>query len=206
MKPHLRKLVLVGHVASSVGWLGALAAFLALAIIGLLDSELSRVHAAYLAMDMVTRYVIAPLAAASLATGVIQSLISPWGLVRHYWIVAKLVLTIIATAILVMKMNAIAMLADAAVSGHVRGLEGLQLSLLIHAIGGLFILLSALALAIYKPAGLTSRDRRPSGSAVAPAPPWVRGAKLAGIVIVTAVGIMVLVGGHGPGSHLHGMH
>ena len=53
-----RKLVLTLHVTSSVGWLGAVAAFLALAVAGR-DDEM--VRAAYLAMELVTGFIIVPL-------------------------------------------------------------------------------------------------------------------------------------------------
>jgi hypothetical protein len=40
MSPGLRKLALLAHVTCSVGWLGAVAGFLALAIAGLASREL----------------------------------------------------------------------------------------------------------------------------------------------------------------------
>ena len=51
------------------------------------------VRAAYPAMELAARFVIVPLAFASLLTGVIQSLGTPWGLFRHYWVLVKLLLT-----------------------------------------------------------------------------------------------------------------
>ncbi len=56
--------------------------------------------AAYLAMHLITWFVIVPLSGAALATGLIQSLGTQWGLFRHYWVVAKLGLTVIATLVL----------------------------------------------------------------------------------------------------------
>jgi hypothetical protein len=41
-------------------------------------------RAAYLAMDLTSRFVIVPLARASLLTGLAQALGTPWGLFRHY--------------------------------------------------------------------------------------------------------------------------
>ena len=52
MTPAMRKFVLTAHITSSVGWLGAVAAFLALSIAGLTSPDTQRVRAAYLAMDM----------------------------------------------------------------------------------------------------------------------------------------------------------
>ena len=88
----LRKALLTMHIVSSVGMLGAVAAFLVLAMVGLSANE----PAVYSAMDLITRYALVPLAWASLLIGLLQSLATPWGLFRHYWIVAKLVLTVLS--------------------------------------------------------------------------------------------------------------
>jgi hypothetical protein len=89
MSPQLRKLAFTAHVTSSVGWLGAVAAFLGLSIIGLTSAEAGTVRAVYLAMEATGWYVLIPLSLASLLTGLIQSLGTRWGLLRHYWVFAK---------------------------------------------------------------------------------------------------------------------
>src|SRR5829696_3094775 len=98
--PSLRKLALTAHVAASVGWLGAVAAFLALAIVGLSSDDPQTVRGAYLVMEPAAKMILVPLAVASLATGLVQGLLTPWGMVRHYWVVFKLVITVFATAVL----------------------------------------------------------------------------------------------------------
>src|SRR5712691_3948233 len=100
MTPSLRKFTLTAHITSSVGLLGSIAAFLALAVAGLTSQDAQVVRAVYLAMDLTARFVIVPLAFSSLLTGLIQSLGTPWGLFRHYWVLAKLLLTAFATIIL----------------------------------------------------------------------------------------------------------
>lgn len=105
MTPSLRKFALTPHIASSVGLLGSIAAFLALALAGLTSQDAQLVRAVYLAMDLTARFVILPLAFASLLTGFIQSLGTQWGLFRHYWVLAKLLLTAFATIILMVKME-----------------------------------------------------------------------------------------------------
>ena len=74
LPPGLRKLVLTLHVASSVGWLGAVAAFLVLAVAGLTSRDVQTMRAAYIAMELVTGFIIVPFCLASLATGLVQSL------------------------------------------------------------------------------------------------------------------------------------
>src|SRR5437667_10469521 len=60
MTPGLRKFALTAHVACSVGWLGAVAGFMALAVAGLASHDAQMAHAAYLAMELVTWFVIVP--------------------------------------------------------------------------------------------------------------------------------------------------
>jgi hypothetical protein len=58
---NLRKLALTLHVIASVGWIGAVASFLALAVTGLVNPELERVRASYVAMDLTYRWIVIPL-------------------------------------------------------------------------------------------------------------------------------------------------
>lgn len=162
MKPALRKLALTAHVTFSVGWLGAVAAYLAPAIVGLTSSDVEVIRACHVAMRLMGWFVIVPLALGALVTGLIQSLCTEWGIFRHYWIATKLVLAIVAVTILVMHMR-----------GTVSGLGGmtrealasassshLKLHLVVHAAGGMIVLLAATTLSIFKPWGKTPYGRR----------------------------------------------
>jgi len=110
----LRKLALTVHVTSSVGWLGAVAAFLALSIAGVTSQDAQMVRSAYLAMNLIAWFVIVPLCFASLLTGLVSSLGTPWGLFRHYWVLMKLLITLPATLVLLVHMQPIGLLAGAA--------------------------------------------------------------------------------------------
>ena len=81
LAPRLRKFALTTHVVCSVGWLGSVASFLALAIAGVTSDDAQMVRAAYLAMELTGWFVIVPLSLASLITGIIQSLGTQWGFV-----------------------------------------------------------------------------------------------------------------------------
>src|SRR5688572_13035914 len=113
MNPALRKLGLVAHVSASVGWLGTVAAFLVLAISGVVLEDVQSVRAAYLAMELTVWFAIVPLAIASLITGLITSLGTQWGLFRHYWVLAKFLITIIATGLLLVHAQPVGVLAAA---------------------------------------------------------------------------------------------
>ena len=162
MTTRLRKLVLTAHIIVSVGWFGAVAAFLALAVAGLTSRDAQMVRAAYAAMELTARCVIVPLAVGSLLSGIIQSLGTSWGLFRHYWVLAKLLLTAFATIILLAKMPLIGYAARRAATTTLSGPDlhtaGMQLA--IHATGGLLVLLLITALSVYKPWGLTGYGQR----------------------------------------------
>lgn len=157
MKPGLRKFVLTAHITFAVGWLGAVAAFLALAIAGLTSQDAHLVHSAYLSMDLIARFAILPLSFAPLITGPVLSLFTPWGLFRHYWILVKLLITILSTFILLVHLQPIRVLAEAAAEGALSGAEfhGMQLQMVIASAAGLLALLVATGLGVYKPRGET---------------------------------------------------
>jgi hypothetical protein len=197
LSPPVRKLTLTAHVIASVGWVGALAVFLAHAIASVSSEDEQIIRAAALAMGLSAWFVILPLSLASLTTGLVQALGTAWGLFRHYWVLFKLLLTAVATTVLLMKLGPIGYLADMAKEASFSGanLIGLRTSLAIHAVGGMVVLLAAVTLAIFKPAG-TVRS--------ASAPRWVKifGAFLA--ILLLMVGMLLLAGEHGPGAHLPG--
>ncbi len=82
MTPAVRKLTITAHVTFSVGWLGAVAAFLVLSIAGLTSHDAELVRGAYLSMELISRFVIIPMSFAAVATGLLQALGTPWGLFR----------------------------------------------------------------------------------------------------------------------------
>ena len=157
MAPHLRKLVLAAHVTCSVGSLGAVAGFLALAVAGLTGRDAEVVRAAYIAMELTARFVIVPLVFASLMSGLVQALGTSWGLFRHYWVLAKLLLTVIVAIVLLLQMELISYVAGVAAEDTLSSadLRGPRSSLVVHAAVGLLVLLVPVALSIYKPRGMT---------------------------------------------------
>lgn len=200
MPPQLRKLALTAHVITSVGWIGALAVFLAHAIAAVTSVDPSIVRAASLMMAITAWMVIVPLSLASLITGLIQAMGTSWGLVRHYWVTFKLVLTSIATIVLLLKLGPISYLADLAAQTTFSAgdVAGLRTSLMLHAAGGLAVLIAVASLAVFKPAGLTPWARRsPDGP-----PRWVKIFGGVVLILVLLIGLMVLGGEHGPAAHL----
>src|SRR5215211_2578767 len=87
LAPRWRKLLLTTHVATSVGLLGTDATVL------LLAAEGSEPGAVYPAAQLIGALLLVPLALVSLTSGIALGLLTPWGLLRHWWVTAKLALT-----------------------------------------------------------------------------------------------------------------
>lgn len=191
MTPRVSKIALTAHVTSSVGWIGAVATFLALAIAGVTSTNDQIVRTAYLAMELIGWCVIVPFSIASLLTGLVQSLGTSWGLFRHYWIVAKLLITVFASILLLVHMQVASRMANV-VAGTTSGaadFHGMRIQLVADAVAAIVVLLVATALSVFKPQGLTPFGRSQQSSPVSAsgaisAPRWVR---VFGIVVLVVL-------------------
>ena len=154
MTPRLRKFALSAHLTFSVGWIGAVLAYLALGVGAVTSQDVQTVRAAWTAMELVGWYVIVPLALASLLTGLVMALGTKWGLFRHYWVLISFALTVFATVVLLLHMPTVSSMADLAQEAEGAGLEGLGGDLL-HPGIGLVVLLVIQVLNLYKPPGMT---------------------------------------------------
>lgn len=159
MTPGVRKSALTLHVVASVGWLGAVLAYLVLAIAALRGTDIALVRGAYPLMEQVMWAAVVPLSLASLLTGVISALGSPWGLVRHYWVLFKLVLNLVATTLLLLYTKSIGHFADLAPTVPDVGVLRDSTHVL-HSVLALVVLLAATVLAVFKPRGVTGFGRR----------------------------------------------
>lgn len=204
MTPRLRKLALTAHVTFSVGWLGAVGAFLALALAGLSSQDVQLVRAAYLTMDLTGWLVIVPLGLASLPTGLVMSLGTDWGLFRHYWIVAKLLITVLATILLLVHMQPVGHLARVVAETTLAEgeLAGLRIQLVADAGAALLALLAATALSVYKPRGMTRYGRRmlesgggPAVVSAGSASRWAKGLGILAIVLIVLFVVLHLLRG-----------
>jgi hypothetical protein len=163
MSPALRRLVLTAHITASVGWLGAAAAYLVLAVDVMASQDARTVRATVPAMESIVWYVVVPFAFASLLTGLVQALGTAWGLFRHYWVITKLLINVGAVTVLLEYTGSLAQLTDVATKTTLTNADLRPLTSpdhAIHAGGGLVLLLVATVLAVYKPPGMTRYGRR----------------------------------------------
>src|ERR687889_722562 len=156
MAPRLRKFALAAHIALSVGWIGAVAGYIALDVAAATSRNAETLRACYLAMELIAWYVIVPLALASLLTGLVMSLGTNWGLFRHYWVLISLLLTIIATVVLLVETQTIGYFANSAADPRTSDDDLRALgNTLVHSVGGIAMLLVILVMNVYKPRGMT---------------------------------------------------
>ena len=164
----MRKLLLTTHVIASIGWFGAAAAVLSLGIAALAST--TGALAMYQATEVVWRFIIVPLSLAALVTGILQALATQWGLLRHYWVLTKFVITLAAVLLLLLHTGSLLpALARAAVDGseivvngsaHAHGGIPPRVHLVVAAGGTLLLLLITTTLSVYKPWGRTRFGRR----------------------------------------------
>lgn len=152
--PRLRRLLLALHLSCSVGWIGAVVAYLALAFAVPAMDDPAVVRAAWIGMELVGWYAIVPLALGSLATGLMMGAVTKWGLLRHYWVLISLLGTVVLTTVLIMHMPDVTAQADRARRLGEEELLAMG-SDIPHAIIGLILLIGILVLNIYKPRGMT---------------------------------------------------
>lgn len=115
-------------------------------------------RAAYLGMEPTTWFVIIPLASLSLLSGIVSSLGTRWGLFRYYWVLMKLLITMLATIVLLIHTQPIDLLAEVAAKPTAWGadLHNSQLNMVVAAGAALVVLLVLTALSVYKPPGMTA--------------------------------------------------
>lgn len=175
LSPRLRRSALIVHVVASVGWLGLDVGLLAFGITGLAAGEPEVARAAYIAMGVIGPALIVPFSVASLLTGVLVSLGSSWGLVRHYWVVVKFVLTSVATVAVIMALRPnLAEAAGRALDAPATFLGssdagGVRFEVVVAPSVALCILSLATVLSVYKPWGRTPYGRRRPLRAARPA-------------------------------------
>ena len=90
MQKRMRTLVVWLHVVTSVGWLSQAVALLALVLYGMKTGD----DNAFKMARVLDHQVLAFMGAASAFTGMMLSATTPWGYFRHWWVLAKFVITV----------------------------------------------------------------------------------------------------------------
>jgi len=154
MSRTLRRVTLAVHLTASIGWIGSVVAYLVLAFAVPATHDPETVRAAWVGMELVGWYAVAPLAVAALLTGTLLALGTRWGLFRHWWVVVSFVATTLLTGVLLLHLPDVTAGADRARAAGPAELTVMG-SDIVHAAVGLALLLGVLYLNLTKPAGLT---------------------------------------------------
>lgn len=159
MSPSLRRAALALHVITSVGWIGAAGGYLVLGVSAATSEEPLTVRAAWIGMEVIAWYTVVPLGGLALLTGLMMSLGTSWGLVRHYWVLFALVLTVLALIVSILHMPAVVAGADLARTGDDSAVLALGGDVL-HPALGLVVLVVVAVLNVFKPRGATGFGRQ----------------------------------------------
>jgi hypothetical protein len=165
LSPRVYKDLLTAHIIVSGAWLGVVVARLALGLAAVASNTPTIAEARYSALDAL--YVaFPPLAVGTVVTGVLLSLGTKWGLLRHYWVATKLVLTVavIATAAPLadrfVEQSIAASSGQAAAGGSSLGFTSAPTMLITLFVVHMLMLGTTTVISVYKPWGKTWFGRR----------------------------------------------
>jgi hypothetical protein len=156
LSPPVRRLALAVHLTLSIGWLGAVVAYLTLDVTVAMSSDAGIVRAAWMGMGIIATLAIVPLAIGALLTGLLMALGTRWGLFRHWWVVFSLLLTVVAVVVLLSETTVISSMASMAADPATSDEQLLMAPpTLLHSVGGLAVLLVVQVMNVFKPQGVT---------------------------------------------------
>jgi len=161
-----RNLLLALHIVTAVGALATDAILLSLAVTGRFSRDADMIRGAYLVMELLLSTVLLPFALTALVTGVMLGLGSRWGIVRHYWVLTKLVLTLAAAtagALLLrpaLNESAANVLAVPLADLPATGIGPVAIRVIAGPTIGVLLMTAAVVLAVSKPWGQTWLRRR----------------------------------------------
>jgi uncharacterized membrane protein len=145
------KTVLTIHIITAVGWFGIAVAVAFLAISAAVTNDPALARALYRTLE-ITPWLSIPTGVVAFGIGGLLSVGTAWGLVRHWWMVAKIA---IATAVIVTDIVVLLPAAhDAVASGSAPG--PLRDGAIAHCVA----LAVATVLSVFKPRGRTPRGKR----------------------------------------------
>jgi hypothetical protein len=160
MRPRTRKIALTAHVATSVGWLGAAYTMVMLTVCGLVSNDTALRLACYEITHLFDEVVMIPLGFSMLASGLIVSLGTKWGLVKYRWVLTKFVLSIALLIVIpILSVPRLEPLMYQLRNGLpvATGLAAAQVAI---AVGAVVLLSAVTTISVFKPWGRTRWGRR----------------------------------------------
>jgi len=155
-----RQAVLVLHIVSAVGWIGVDLALLPLVLTGLTANDGATAATAFEAVAILVPWTVPALSVLIVTTGVLLGLGTKWGLVRYWWVAAKLVISLIlVTLVFTSLLPAVTSIdvASGASGDAVRAALDDPTVFLYPPVVSSLMLLTAVVLSVTKPWGRRSR-------------------------------------------------
>jgi hypothetical protein len=171
LAPAARKAVMVLHAICGISWMGVDIAVFVLLVTARTTNDPALVISGFNAIRMIVPIAVPPLSLGILLTGLILGLGTRWGLLRYWWVLLKLMLSLIMTVLvfvsLVPGVNSIAVLSTTTMSADAvrASLGSLPDQLMFPPIVSFLMLGIAAILSIFKPWRRTPWSREP-GSVV----------------------------------------
>lgn len=168
-----RQWILFAHVVLSVGWLGAGAANVVLAVTAASATAAETRRVCYQLINRIDLALVIPLAFGSLASGVLISLATKWGLWRYWWVVIKFVLTV---AVIVFSTFGVGAWVEQSIAATAAGEAGspVAVPLVVGALGNVAAFLFMTWASIAKPWSRTPWAASPPHAGRGPASPPTR--------------------------------
>jgi hypothetical protein len=157
LTPAARNTVLVLHVIMGISWMGVDIALFALLMTARTTHDASLVVSGFNAIGVIVPLAVPPLSLGILGTGLILGLGTRWGLIHYWWVLVKLLLSMIMTALVYLSLlpaiRGTAILSDLTLSADaVRASLGpLPTMLMFPPIVSFLMLATATILSIFKP-------------------------------------------------------
>ncbi len=150
----VRVAVLTVHVVTSVGWLGLLGSLVALEVLCLATVDPAGQAWIDAAMAALAVWVLTPVVFSAVVSGLVLALSTPWGLVQHWWVLAKCAIAITLTA------TGVALMLPGPRQIVLGDVEATHLQTLVVRSAALMLLLVATSISVVKPWGKTPHGRR----------------------------------------------
>jgi hypothetical protein len=156
-----RRLVLTVHVLGAGAWVGIDVVLGVFVFTAILTSSTATEALCYRALELFAVWPLLTAGLVTLASGIVLGLGTKYGLVKYWWVAAKLVLNVVLTALILIALRP--RLADAAAYGELLAAGGSGPS----DVGGLVFppvvsgvaLVTATVLSVFKPWGRVRRPR-----------------------------------------------
>lgn len=159
-----RRLVLLAHLVAALGWLGVDVVVGFLAVTGFTSNDPGRVAASYLALDTFAVPLLLVFGLSTLASGLLLSIGSGLGVIRHWWVAIKLAINVVLSGLVLLLLQP-RLTEAASQAGQIDStlsdrLGGIPIDMLFPAFVSGAALLAASLLGTFKPWGPTPYGRR----------------------------------------------